>query len=216
MEAKAIIERWGSRYDDRVLQAMMALPTLTDESFGRRADVEQWCQALQAQLGRVNGAGPRYAVALRNGDDGDPEIRITRDHHGVAVERTLPRAFFRSPEYQRIAQIGAELKDLLEAGAYVTRGDTRRDVESFAAAIDWLMEQAKQGQTIQRYKGLGEMNPDQLWETTVNPETRRLMQVKIEDAMAADEIFTTLMGDQVEPRRDFIERNALAASNLDV
>jgi DNA gyrase subunit B len=215
MEAKAIIARWGSRYDERVLQAMMALPTLADVSFGRREELEQWCQLLNAQLGRVNGAGPRYTIALRD-EAGDPEIRIKREHHGVALERTLPRAFFRSPEYQRIAQIGAELKDLLDTGAYVTRGETRRDVGSFAEAIDWLMEQAKQGQTIQRYKGLGEMNPEQLWETTVNPETRRLMQVKIEDAMAADEIFTTLMGDQVEPRRDFIEQNALAASNLDV
>ena len=96
------------------------------------------------------------------------------------------------------------------------RGKERKDVATFAEAIDWLMAQAKQGQSIQRYKGLGEMNPEQLWDTTVNPDTRRLMQVRIEDAVAADEIFTTLMGDQVEPRRDFIERNALAVANLDV
>jgi DNA gyrase subunit B len=105
---------------------------------------------------------------------------------------------------------------LIGAGAYVERGDKRMNIESFAEAIDWLMSEARKGQSVQRYKGLGEMNPGQLWDTTVNPETRRLMQVKIEDAVKADEIFTTLMGDQVEPRREFIERNALTVSNLDV
>ena len=103
------------------------------------------------------------------------------------------------------------------AGAYVTRRNAREgNFSSVAEAIEWLIDQAKQGQTIQRYKGLGEMNPGQLWDTTVNPATRRLMQVRIEDAIAADEIFSTLMGDQVEPRRDFIERNALSVSNLDI
>ena len=136
--------------------------------------------------------------------------------HGLSSDKHVPREFFDSAEYLRIAELGQTLSDLMGPGAYVQRGEEKQEVASFKVAIAWLFEQAKKGQSIQRYKGLGEMNASQLWDTTINPDTRRLMQVRIEDVVAADDIFTTLMGDAVEPRREFIEKNALQVSNLDV
>ncbi len=217
MEANSLIQRWGRRYDSDVLRTLMSMepisPADIEDAERRRALAQRLEQRLQK---RVNG-GMRFTVRpAPGGEAADPSLIVTREHHGALSTKTLHAGFFRSPEYQRLSSIGTELKDVLREGAYVERGKERRDVQTFAEAIEWLMAQAKQGQTIQRYKGLGEMNPEQLWETTVNPDTRRLMQVRIEDAVAADEIFTTLMGDQVEPRREFIERNALAVANLDV
>ena len=171
---------------------------------------------MEERLRILNGAGPRYTVRLQEEDELEPTIMVEKEHHGVTSSKVIHRGFFASPEYRRIAEIGAELKDLIGPGAWVSRGKETKEVSSFPEAIDWLMDQAKQGQSIQRYKGLGEMNPNQLWETTVNPESRRLMRVQAPHAAAADEVFSTLMGESVEPRREFIESNALAVANLDV
>jgi DNA gyrase subunit B len=217
MEANSLIQRLARRYDADVLRTLMLIEPIVPAALEETESRRQWAQRLETELRkRVNG-GVRYSVRAGQGVEGaDPSLVVTREHHGAQNTKTLHAGFFRSPEYERLSAIGAEQRDVLREGAYVERAKERRDVQTFAEAIEWLMQQAKHGQTIQRYKGLGEMNPEQLWETTVNPETRRLMQVRIEDAVAADEIFTTLMGDQVEPRREFIERNALAVANLDV
>ncbi len=120
------------------------------------------------------------------------------------------------PETKLLIKTNREMDGLLGEGAVVIRGERKYEAQRFDQLVEWLMKEANRGLQISRYKGLGEMNPEQLWDTTLNPETRRLMQVRVEDAIAADEVFTMLMGDEVEPRRDFIEKNALSASNLDV
>jgi DNA gyrase subunit B len=217
MQVRAIIDRWGRRYDPDVLGALIWLPAVDEAQLDSPAAMQNWCAALERRLANGDGTRARYTVAFETGDDeNESTIEVSREHHGVRAVKLIQASFFRSPEYQRIAAIGTKFRDLLGPGAWVVRGSDRQDVATVPEAIEWLMARAKQGQTIQRYKGLGEMNPEQLWETTINPETRRLMQVRIEDAIAADEVFTTLMGDQVEPRREFIERNALAVANLDV
>ena len=183
-----------------------------------------WTDKLSAALPKhtgdraENGNDGSFSAELDRGDEDGEGVRVavTKVQHGLGTTRYLPREFFSTNEYRLIMDLAAKLGDLLSEGAYVKRGERTQPVDAFADAVAWLMSEARRGQSIQRYKGLGEMNPDQLWDTTVNPETRRLMQVKIEDAVKADEIFTTLMGDQVEPRREFIEKNALTVENLDV
>jgi DNA gyrase subunit B len=221
---ETIIARLSGRYDEVVLRALSTLPEVTD-TIGEDLDkLAEWTTRLSAALPKSNGdrvgngSVGTYTAELDRGDEDGEGVRIgiTRIQHGIGATRYLPREFFDTNEYQHIMALAAKLSELIGEGAYVKRGERQAPAETFAAAVDWLMGEARRGQAIQRYKGLGEMNPDQLWETTVNPETRRLLQVKIEDAVKADEIFTTLMGDQVEPRREFIEKNALTVENLDI
>ena len=219
-----IFARLSNQYDEVVLRALSHLPAVTPEMADDLDALESWAQSLSDTLPKysgdraTNGNGGSYTATLDRGDEDGEGVRIaiTKVLHGLGATRYLPREFFGTSEYRHITALSEKLTDLLSEGAVVRRGEREAPAESFASAVEWLMSEARRGQSIQRYKGLGEMNPDQLWDTTVNPETRRLLQVKIEDAVKADEIFTTLMGDQVEPRREFIEKNALTVENLDI
>jgi DNA gyrase subunit B len=217
MEVAAIIRRSSRRYDQKVLEQMLYLPEVSLADHDRLDWLTDWGRSLETQLNLPDDATRRYRVrVLAGADGGAPRLLVSRAEHGSTVEKHIHREFFESAEYRRITELGKTLSGLLGAGAYVAKGSEKQEVGSFREAINWLLEQAKKGQQIQRYKGLGEMNPEQLWETTINPQTRRLIQVRIEDALAANDIFATLMGDAVEPRREFIERNALAVANLDI
>ena len=217
MEVKAIIARWSRRYDRGLLEQLLTMRPVGEQQFHDAAWLEGWAKELEARLNADGSLVHSYRISVRRNEEGDPlRVDVTRTEHGVATEKHLQREFFESAEYARIAELGGTLTDFIGAGAHVTRDGERRDIASFPEAMGWFLEEARKGQSIQRYKGLGEMNPGQLWETTINPEVRRLLQVRIEDAVAADDIFTTLMGDAVEPRREFIEKNALYVTNLDV
>jgi len=221
---EGMVARLSNRYEEPVLRALARLPEVTEEMAADLDALAAWTAELSATLPKAsgdratNGENGSFVAELERGD-GDGEgvrIAILKTQHGTGQTRYMPREFFDTNEYRHIMALSAKLNELLGEGAYIARGEKTAAVSSFAEAIDWLMKEARRGQSIQRYKGLGEMNPGQLWDTTVNPETRVLMQVKIDDAVKADEIFTTLMGDHVEPRREFIEKNALTVSNLDV
>jgi DNA gyrase subunit B len=216
VEVQAIVRRWARRYDERFLEQLLYVPALSTESFDRIDTLRDWCRNLEQRLNTLDDVSRRYRVAVETMAAGGHRVNLQRFEHGLSSEKHIPREFFDSAEYLRIAELAKTLSDLMGPGAFIQRGGDRQDVASFKVAMNWLFEQAKKGQSIQRYKGLGEMNASQLWDTTINPETRRLMQVRIEDVVAADDIFTTLMGDAVEPRREFIEKNALQVSNLDV
>ena len=161
--------------------------------------------------------GATYSFDVRhNTERNNWFVTIIIRKHGIDTEYRIDHEFIDSNEYKRLKALNLSINGIIETGGFVKRNDKVKSVSSFVDALDWLMAESKRGQYIQRYKGLGEMNPSQLWETTMDPASRRMLQVTIEDAVGADQLFTTLMGDQVEPRRAFIEENALKVANLDV
>ena len=214
----ASIKRLSPRYPSPVLEYMIKSPALDESMLADQSTLQQWCHNLEDALNTDDDIATKYRISL-NWDSvaNEPGSIVTEElRHGVSSVRIIPIDFFRAAEYHAMVKLGQQLDGLLSEGACIRKGDKEQPVETFKQAMEWLLTEARRGLDIQRYKGLGEMNPEQLWETTLNPETRRLLQVKIEDVVATDDIFTTLMGDEVEPRRDFIERNALSVANLDV
>ena len=210
------IERLSFRFDAALLHALIDAP-LAAEGWHDPATLQAWVARLQTTLAASGLGRPHYALRIQPASaEHGPALVIDRDQHGLRHTQILPAAFLSAVEFKPIIEAASEISGLIQAGAEVRRSGKSQGVATFAQAYAWLMDEAKRGRTIQRFKGLGEMNPEQLWDTTVNPDTRRMLQVSIEDAVAADRIFSTLMGDVVEPRREFIEQNALRVVNLDV
>lgn len=211
------IRRMSRVYPDVLLEQLLKLPALNSETLGEQATVEAWASKLQTVL--TSAADPSQRFLVETIEDTEQHrfvVQIEMVAHGVPHSYRLNYDFFASNEYRRIAQLAAKIAGLLEEGAYIKRGERVLLVSEFKQVWQWLMQESRRGNAIQRYKGLGEMNPDQLWETTMDPNNRRMLRVTIEDAIRADQMFTCLMGDAVEPRRDFIEQNALMVANLDV
>jgi len=206
-------QRLARRYDPIFLDQLIDLKRFIP-GWGFE-DMSAWCEELEDRLKAKASPSVRYAMEVVKGEEGH-DILFNKYTHGVVLQSRIKPEFFMGAEYRMIGKMADMLYQLMQEGAYVKRGKSENAVMSFREAYEWLMSESRKGRSIQRFKGLGEMNPEQLWDTTVNPETRRLLQVTVEDAVAADQIFTTLMGDEVEPRRDFIENNALDVSNLDV
>ena len=216
-EVEDIISKLSIRYPKILLDSLVYTSALSSKLLKKSSDLLPWCRELREKFISFNPDITNFEVVVKEDDEHNVQVpSITLVMHGVPYEYTLDRDFVASAEYKAMVSLGSKISTLCEEGAYVRRGERTKEVVSFVEAIDWLMSESRKGINTQRYKGLGEMNPGQLWETTMDPLTRRMLNVTIEDAIAADQMFTTLMGDQVEPRRDFIETNALSVVNLDV
>ena len=211
------ITRLARRYPSDILDKLIYKPALTVEKLADEVAVADWANDVANTLNQEDLHGTIYSTQIvKSEDELTNKIIITVRMHGVDSYFTFDEEFFGSNEYGTFVSVGTEIQNLLEEGAFIKRGERTKQVDNFVDAVNWLMHESKRGLYIQRYKGLGEMNPSQLWETTMDPEARRMLQVTIEDAVGADQLFSTLMGDHVEPRRAFIENNALRVENLDI
>jgi DNA gyrase subunit B len=200
-------------YPLTLTRALLDSPALSADALADRERMAEWIAKYREALPE----GQEYAIELEHDREHDIyRPRVVWQAHGIAQSAVLGHEFFISPDYARLREVADTLTDLLQEGAYVERGDRERPVASFPEALEWMLDEARRGVDLQRYKGLGEMNPGQLWETTMDPDVRRMARVTVDDAIAADQMFTTLMGERVEPRREFIENNALDVVNLDV
>ncbi len=215
LATKNIIQRLSRRIDVNILEQIVNINGIAADDFNNNERLQGYADNILKSLEKFKLSGVFYRAEINQDEENNLSLTIIKQLHGLDHEYVLNHAFFSSTDYSQLAALGNKLDSLLAEDAYIERGEKQRLVENFDQVMDWLFAEARKGQNIQRYKGLGEMNPDQLWDTTMNPETRRMLQVRIEDAVAADEVFTMLMGDQVEPRREFIEANALAATNID-
>ena len=215
MSAVAIVKRLEQGHTSEVLHAMLKLPLLTPGGTANEEVMTAWAEQLMQLLNHNQNPGTRYSYRL-DWTSERKHLTVEKYVYGLGDDDIYTQDFFSSPEFKILQTMANNTDSLFEDETVIKRGEKQQKVAQFSEVMDWLIEEAKRGQTVQRYKGLGEMNPDQLWETTMDPDSRLLVQVSIQDAIAADDIFSTLMGDQVEPRREFIEQNALSATNLDV
>ncbi|MGH1461948.1 MAG: DNA topoisomerase (ATP-hydrolyzing) subunit B [Neptuniibacter sp.] len=211
------INRMSRVYPYAMLKSLLDAPAFPRDGMTDQSTVADWCDQFDDALAVYSDKAISYQCLVEEDKEHSNFVaKVVMQQHGVAHDYVLNEEFFASREYSEMSKMSETLSGLLEEGAYLKRGERTKEVTDFEEGLNWLLDLSRRGHYIQRYKGLGEMNPDQLWETTMDPESRRMLQVTIEDAIAADQLFTTLMGDEVEPRRNFIEANALQVSNLDV
>ena len=220
MEYHAIqdqIEKLKRVYPVEVSQHLVYLPRLTRESLTEKGNAQDWVTQLEEKMNALDETQTQYYYDIK--EDRERNIfcpRVIVTNHGISKEYIFSSDFIESTDYLRFTEFGERVTDLVKEDGQMLRGEKQQHIDNLEDGLEWLQTEALKGQYRQRYKGLGEMNPDQLWETTMDPKQRTMLRVTIEDAIAADQMFTTLMGDHVEPRKNFIVNNALSVSNLDI